>query len=219
MPRSAAEIHAYFVALLNSALRRPGMFGGEVELTMLTRHLLFVEGRDGAWEDWEAEQTWRGAFNTCRATGGFGRLLPGDSMDCAAASLYAEFAQAQRWLRPDRVLGPAEYASMRAGLREWTTRDRVLGDVLTAFGPPSLRCGGANPRYGKTLCYLTGRREDPLVAFHLWNGSERGAGAVWPPPYDEPALLAARTGSGPFAATFAFTPEGRRHRPEPPGGC
>ncbi|MDP4502035.1 hypothetical protein [Nonomuraea turcica] len=34
-PRSSAEIRAYLKAQLNEALRRPGMFGGEIALRLL----------------------------------------------------------------------------------------------------------------------------------------------------------------------------------------
>jgi hypothetical protein len=37
--------------------------------------------------------------------------------------------------------------------------------------PPSVLCGGTNPLYGKTLGYLTEAPEEPMVFFHLWNGT------------------------------------------------
>ncbi|WP_174361945.1 hypothetical protein [Nocardia brevicatena] len=49
-PRSATEIRDYLVGRLNSALRRPGMFGGEIALRLLLDHLVYAEHQDHAWE-------------------------------------------------------------------------------------------------------------------------------------------------------------------------
>ncbi|XVQ09312.1 hypothetical protein ACQP1W_43395 [Spirillospora sp. CA-255316] len=69
---SASEIRAYLINEMNLALRRPGMYGGEVALRLLLRHLLFVE-RDQ--DDWtERQRAWeeRGMWTS---TGGDGRVL------------------------------------------------------------------------------------------------------------------------------------------------
>ncbi|MER5327107.1 hypothetical protein ABT003_48240, partial [Streptosporangium roseum] len=94
------------------------------------------------------------------------------------------------------------------------TQDRVLSEVLETFGPPSVLFGGNNPLYGKTLGYLTEQAKEPMLFFHLWNGTDPGAESTWPPIYGEPVLLAVRYGTGPFRDTFTFTPEGHKRRPE-----
>ncbi|MFD6158253.1 hypothetical protein ACFWF7_34725 [Nocardia sp. NPDC060256] len=50
----------------------------------------------------------------------------------------------------------------------------------------------------------TDNKSDPMVFFHLWNRRDE---------YTDPILLAIRHGADPFAASFAFTPEGIRRRP------
>ncbi|WP_236710778.1 hypothetical protein [Streptomyces sp. 150FB] len=94
------------------------------------------------------------------------------------------------------------------------SEDRVWADVVDEFGAPSLLFGGTNPLYGKTLAYLGEEPEQPMVAFHLWNGSTPGTGSSWPPEHEEPLLLAVRSEGGDFRQSFAFTPEGERRRGE-----
>jgi hypothetical protein len=111
------------------------------------------------------------------------------------------------------VLDTAAYTVMRGTVRELAGHDRVWGDVVAAYGPPSVLCGGTNPLYGKTLGYLTEAPGEPMVFFHLWNGADAGSGRPWPPDHPEPLLLAVRYGDAAFADTF--TPEGRRRRSTP----
>lgn len=204
-----SDIHAYLIDRLNLALRRPGMFGGELGIRMLLDHLLFVERRPEVWAEEQKGLEQRGAWSAIGARGAFDSLLPGDHVD-GMASVYAEVAHRQGWLTADRVLDAAAYASMRGSVREWAGRDRVWGDVVAEYGPPSLLCGGTNPLYGKVLGYLTEAPGEPMVSFHLWNGSDAGS---WPPDHPEPLLLAVRYGHTAFAGTFTFTPEGRRRSP------
>ncbi|MFJ9447360.1 hypothetical protein ACIRRH_36755 [Kitasatospora sp. NPDC101235] len=51
MLASSDEIHTYLVARLNDALRRPGMWGGELGIRLMLDHLLFLERRQEAWDD------------------------------------------------------------------------------------------------------------------------------------------------------------------------
>ncbi|MFC5746923.1 hypothetical protein [Actinomadura rugatobispora] len=203
----ATEIRAYLIDEMNLALRRPGMYGGEVALELLLGHLLFVErDRDDLTECHRAWEK-RGIWTSTGVTGAFWWLLP-KPHDHDMASVYAEYARARGWLKPDRVLSAQEYAALRAAARPWAERDRVWTDVTAEFGPPSVRLGGGNPRYGKVLGYLTEDPDAPVVFFHLWNGPEREEEAV---------LLAVRFGDGPFGETFTFTPEGHRRKPRRQG--
>lgn len=211
---SSDEIRDYLVHRLNLALRRPGVTGGEPGLRLLLDHLLFVERREEAWAEerrlWEA----RGAWTATGVAGAFRSLLPSDQGG-GVASVYAEFAHRAGWLEVDRVLDAEAYASMRGRTAEWVGQDRGWADVVAEFGPPSVLFGGTNPLYGKTLGYLTARIEDPMVFFHLWNGTVPEAVSSWPPDHDEPLLLAVRCGMERFADTFTFTPHGQRLRPAP----
>lgn len=207
------EIRAYLIDQLNLALRRPGMFGNEPALRMLMDHLLFVESQPDAFA--EQQHVWeeRGAWSSIGVAGAFRDLIPDNCYEYGMASVYAEFAHRRGWLKPDRVLDPDEYAGLQSSVRQWAGENRVWADVIGEFGTPSLLFGGNNPLYGKTLGYLTGKPEQPMVSFHLWNGSAPEAEQSWPPEHKEPLLLAVRCGTGYFRQTFTFTPEGRRRLP------
>ncbi|WP_329082438.1 hypothetical protein [Streptosporangium sp. NBC_01469] len=220
-PRSSVEIRAHLVDELNAALRRPGMYGGEIALRLLLDLLAYAEHQEQAWATEQQSMRARGALNALGARGALEALLPGEE-EGAVASLYAEFIHERGWLHADRILSATEYAAMHRQLNGWGDRDRTLSEVLETFGPPSVPFGATNPRYGKTLGYLTERAGAPMVFFHLWNGTASAPGAGTEPAgplvYDEPILLAIRHGTGALSDTFAFTPQGRRRRPGEPCG-
>lgn len=207
---SSDDIHAYLVGRLNDALRRPGLWGGELSIRLMQDHLLFVEQRLGVWEEEQRTLTERGAWSSTGVKGSFHDFLPADH-GCAMASVYAEFARRQGWLKADRMLDSSEYVSMRDMVDSWAADDRVWADVVGAFGPPSVLVGSTNPDYGKTLCYLSDDVSSPMVIFHLWNATEPNAES-WPPLHEQPLLLAVRVGDSPFTESFTFTPEGQRRR-------
>ncbi|GGV74093.1 hypothetical protein GCM10010277_88060 [Streptomyces longisporoflavus] len=233
MPHSrpaADDIRAYLIGQLNLALRRPGMFGNEGALRMLVDHLLFVEAQPEALA--EQQKVWkeRGAWTSAGVTGAFQGFVPG-RCDDGMASVYAEFARRRGWLRPDRVLAAGEYGSLRSRVRSWAGQDRVWADVVDEFGAPSVLFGGTNPLYGKTLGYVSEDPEQPMVSFHLWNGSTQDAGSSRVPQYPEAVLLAVRIGDGhgerdldggggeggdfgDWGTTLTLTPEGERQRRE-----
>ncbi|MFB9209983.1 hypothetical protein ACFFV7_52975 [Nonomuraea spiralis] len=188
------------------------MYGNEVALRILVDHLAHVEQREDHWS--AALQDWKthGAFMSTGVTGAFACLIPGHYA-CGVASIYAEFARTQGWLQADRTLTLQEYRALTATISTWTALNRTLTEVTTAFGPPSILFGGNNPLYGKTLSYLTGVPEEPMISFHLWNGPALEAEQQWPPAHAEPVLLAVRIGEGNFGQSFTFTPEGRLRRP------
>ncbi|WP_245769718.1 hypothetical protein [Streptomyces indicus] len=206
------EIRAHLVEYLNLALRRPGMFGGETTLRILFDHLLFVERQPEGFAQQQQVLADRGAWSAIGVTGAFRDLIPGRNYEYGMASVYAEFALRRGWLRPDRVLADDEYEALKGRVRQWAGEDRTWADVTAEFGSPCVLFGGTNPRYGKTLGYLSEDLEQPMVVFHLWNGSAPGA-EPWPPEHEQPLLLAVRYGEGPFRQTFTFTPEGLRRKP------
>ncbi|WP_328496290.1 hypothetical protein OHS59_29025 [Streptomyces sp. NBC_00414] len=217
---TADEIHDYLVSQLNLALRRPGMFGREGVQQMLMDHLLFVENEPEAWA--QQQHVWedRGIWTGIGVEGAFWDMVPGHRDENTTTSIYAEFAHCRGWLAPDRVLTSDEYRALRDRARSWASGDREWADVTAEFGAPSLLIGGTNPYYGKTLGYLGENPEEPIVFFHLWNGSAPGDEASWPE-LQQPVLLGVRFGDGPFPSTFTFTPEGLRRRPQrdPDGHC
>ncbi|MFD8807164.1 hypothetical protein [Streptomyces sp. NPDC059597] len=202
------EIHAYFVGQLNSALRSPGMYGGEPALRALVGHLLFVERDPGAWEELRGRWEEEGAWSPLGVTGAFRDLIPGRSYECGPASVYAEFARRRGWLVPDRTLTSEEYEALAGRVEEWAREDRTWPDITAEFGAPSVLFGGSNPRYGKTLGHLCADLTRPMILFDLWNdGASADAGR------EQPSLLAVRRSDEPFRRSFRFTPEGRRRRP------
>ncbi|MFI1931391.1 hypothetical protein [Streptomyces sp. NPDC020330] len=209
------EIHAYLVDQLNSALRRPGMFSQrDAALRMLVDHLLFVECRPEVWAEEQRSWASRGAGSSTGLGGMFEELMPEGYDQNGVASVYAEFAHRRGWLRPDRLLPADEHHALRARVRSWAQTDRSWTDVLSEFGPPSILCGGTSPLYSKTLGYLGEDPEEPMVFFHLWNGSITAAEFTWHE-LDEPVLLAVRFADAHFDEAFTFTPEGQRRHPEP----
>ncbi|MFF4776975.1 hypothetical protein ACFY05_29335 [Microtetraspora fusca] len=210
-PRSTTEIRDYLVGELNSALRRPGMYGKEPALLIPLDHVAYVERQDEAWAEERETMRARGAFTAIGVVGAFNNLLPGGHDD-SVASVYAEFARDRGWLEADRVLTADEHRSMRRELNAWVARDRMLSEVLETFGPPSVLFGGGNPRFPKTLAYVADQMKEPMLFLHFWNGADPDAEPTRG--YEEPILLAIRCGRGPFKDTFTFTPEGRKRRPE-----
>src|SRR3954464_13864879 len=83
---------------------------------------------------------------------------------------------------------------LRRTAGSWCEQDRTWAEVVSEFGEPSMLIGGTNPFYGKTLAYATRDRRDPMVFFHLWNGTEPGDEPSWPPAHPQPLLLAVRCG-------------------------
>jgi hypothetical protein len=209
---TAEEIHGHLVDQLNLALRRPGMYGGELAVRILLDHLLFVERRPDAFARQRQEWEERGLWSAVGVSGAFRDVLPGRSHDCDVASVYAEFALRRGWLKPDRVLEKEDHDALRARVRRWAAEDRTWADVTAEFGAPSVLFGGTNPLYGKTLGYLSEDPGQPMVVFHLWNGAAAGAD-TWPPEHEQPLLLAVRFGDGPFRRSVTLTPEGERRKP------
>ncbi|MDR8413540.1 hypothetical protein MTP10_32985 [Nonomuraea sp. 3-1Str] len=210
--RSPSEMRDYLVLQLNSVLRRPGMYGGEVSVRLVLDHLLHLEHSDEAWAEEQRALELRGAWTSTGVSGAFRNLIPGP-YESGMTAVYSEFAHARGWLEADRTLTSAEYDQMRTQIPTWATRDRSLSEVINTFGPPSVLLGGNNPCYGKTLGYLTEPTEIPMIFFHLWNGVDPDAESTWPPRYDEAVLLAVHYGPGDFKTGFTFTPEGRKRRP------
>ncbi|MFF5499195.1 hypothetical protein [Streptomyces aquilus] len=210
---SADEMHAYLVDQLNRSLTHPGMFGGEPAILMLVEHLLFMEGQPGArWDVVIQPLRERGAFSAIGVKGVFRDLIRG-SDDHDVGSVHAEFAHRRGWLKPDRLLDSRAHQALMARVRDWAAEDRQWPDVVAEFGEPSILFGGTNPRYGKTLAYVSEDRDHPMVFFHLWNGNLDPASPVWEPAYEQPVLWAVRFGDAHFDEAFVLTPAGHRLRP------
>jgi hypothetical protein len=190
------------------------MWGGELAIRLTLDHLLFVEHRQGAWDVEKRALERREAWPPTGVTGAFAGFLPVDH-STSAASVYAEFAHREGWLKLDRALSADEYAAMFGTIDSWAAQDRLWADVTSTFGMPSVLFGSTNPYYGKTLGYATADRSVPMLFFHLWNGTTPDAEPSWPPNHEQPLLLAVRRGDASLTTSFTFTPEGQRRRPVP----
>ncbi|MGH3297578.1 MAG: hypothetical protein ACRDP7_37865 [Trebonia sp.] len=208
---SPNDIRDYLLRQLNSALRRPEMFGGEIALRLYCDAIAFADRGDQAWaEDLSALRS-REAFTSTGVTGAVERVLGHKAAD-VMASVYAEIARQHAWLTVDNDLPEADFHRIGNRLPAWCAQDRSHSEVVAEFGEPSMLIGGSNPRYPKTLAYATARTASPLIFFHLWNGTQPGASSTWPREHPEPILLAARCGGVRFADGFIFTPAGSARR-------
>ncbi|MFI5714682.1 hypothetical protein [Nocardia sp. NPDC051750] len=212
--RTGHQMHAYLIEQVNHMIRRLGMFGGEPALWTTFEHLYHLEGDDNGradlWQSWEE----RKEFRSTGLKGALAQLLPDKIVSDAVASMYAEAARSRGWLELDRTLTPGELGELNESIESFAADDHVWSEVVAAFGEPSVLIGGSNRYYGKTLAYATADAADPMVFFHLWNGTEPGTQHTWPPARLEPILLAIRYGAGMWPDAFVFTPQGnslRRH--------
>ncbi|WP_427888610.1 hypothetical protein ACQHIV_35150 [Kribbella sp. GL6] len=198
------QIQQHFIEGLNGAVRRPGMYGGELGLFYKFDEVVYVT-ETGAGRTWQEALEAAGAWSSIGVAGVVRRLMPGDGAE-AMASAYADYAHQQGWLRIDRTLDGRDYADLRGRLAGYCATDHLEADVLGSFGEPSVRIGGSNPRYPSVLGYVAA--DGPIVWFYLWNGSKPDEPDSWPL-YEEPVLLAGRCGLAPFKESFVFTPEGQ----------
>lgn len=209
--RTVQDVLDYLVTHLNGALRRPGMYGGEVAIRLYFDAVAFTDAAEQAWkQELEDLQTRRASFST-GVRGAFQDLW-GEAHEGAVASVYAEIAHRQGWLRCDRTLTSAEHDEIRRVSETWCRKDRLLSDVVAEFGPPSVLFGGNNPNRPKTLAYATDQRDDALLCFHLWNDFAQTPGQSLASVHAEPVLWAFRNGGALFTDGFVFTPEGSARR-------
>jgi hypothetical protein len=217
--RSASEIRAYFLEMLEHAVLRPGMYGGELGLRHYLGDLEWICRREGTMDSTLQQLgAWtpigvRGAFERLFGDGGRGR-----EHDQAVGMVYGQVAWSQGFLAPPRTLTAGEYARLRGAARSWTQRaDRVLADVIAEYGEPSLRTTTYNPRYPQTVAYVSASHADPLVVFDFWQDWPWDGQRV-PRLGPEPVLRNVRwhqpnPGSAPdeawFAGSFTFTPVGQ----------
>lgn len=211
--RTAREVREYLLTQLNDTLRRPGMYGGETALRIYLDAVAFAHAAEQAWQQELKDLQSRLGYSSTGVSGAFQDLW-GDAREGAVASVYAEIAHRQGWLRLDRTLTSAEHDEIRRVSGAWCRKDRLLRDVVTAFGPPSVLFGGSNPNYPKTLAYATDRRDDALLCFHLWNSFVPSPSSSSASVHAEPVLWAFRHGGTrtPFTDGFTFTPEGSARR-------
>jgi len=211
--RTADDIRDYLIRQLNSALRRPGMFGAEPALRLYFDALAFTDRGEQAWAGDLSALRSREAFISTGVSGAVERVL-GHRAEDVMASVYADIARQRAWLTVDKTLAEAAYGRIRNRLPAWCAKDRTHSEVIAEFGDPSMLIGGSNRLYPKTLVYAAADADSPLIFFHLWNGRRADAAANAPREHPQPILLAARYGGARFIDGFIFTPAGSARRAE-----
>jgi hypothetical protein len=208
---SLDQVRQYHLGRLNDALRRPGMWGREITLRLFLDAVAFVDGLGEVWQREQDTLRTRGAFNALGVHGAFADVLPGyDDAGAAVASVYAEIAWRHGWLTVDRVMPDGDHQRLCDDVVQWCARDRLLDEVLSELGPPSVWCGGGNLRFSKTLAYAAADPGWGLVCLHFAGTYEWDA--PQPQPESQPVLLAVRHGDGSFFDTFTVTPTGAAYR-------
>ena len=205
--RSADEIRERFIARLNSAVLRPGMYDGESTLRQLLDDLAWIDKREspgGVYQMLEA----RGAASPVGVRGVFMRMFGGGirAHDDAVAFVYADLAHAQGYLAPQRELAAEEYSRLRRDARRWAAdADRVTGDLIGEFGEPSLWIPHYNPRHPMSVAYVSPKALDPLVVFDFWQEMDQTSPAAGSRRWPEPVLRNVRWQEDRFEEGFTFT--------------
>jgi len=199
----ADEIRAYHLERLNNVLRRPGMWGGEITIRLFMDDVAFVTGTTEEWQKEREDLQQRGAFSPHGVEGAFALLFPDYgpklSWEGAAASVYAEIAWRHGWLSVDRYLPDDTVRELRTDCTRWKEHDYCLADIEAELGPPSVLHGGGNPRFDMTLTYAPSTPGQDIVCFDFAGDDQLRS-----------PMLAVRSGTGPFAESFIFTPAGTR---------
>lgn len=219
-PRSAEEIRSHFLERLNLALIRPGMYGGEPALHGYLDDLRWIDGHDDGVS--HVANSW-GIWSPTGIGGWLARILGGEASghSDAVALAYADIAHHWGYLRLQRALTTPEYTRLRSEARAWTSaEDRVPGDIIAAFGPPSFGRATYNPRYPVSLAYATADSNDPLVIFDFWQETGWKANPPQPGRGPEPVLRDVRW-RDPGSPLFTYTPAGEALRASQPApnGC
>jgi hypothetical protein len=193
-----ADVRDYLEQQLNRAIRRPGMFGGELALRLYCDALAVADDIEGGWgRVQDGLRAW-GAFVSTGVTGAVEQVL-GRKAEDVMASVCADVARDHGWLRMDSVMDPPDYARVLGEFREWCERGGKESDVRREYGRPSAVLGGGSAH---TLVYGTSRPADRLVFFHLAGvplGGQPGTMG------GELELIAGRSGGETFSAGFTFT--------------
>ena len=208
--KTSTEIHDYFLGLLNDALSRLGMFGGEIAARQLLSHLAYVDERDGELRERFDSLRNRGAFTATGVGGAFTRRTGLEPTNSETGSVYADVAFRMGYLRTERILTQMEFDSLELAVREIChSRDFNAEDVKQRFGAPSWS-SGTNPYYPWTYLYLCPHR-DHSVAFDFWNVVyvDEQNGTVQGEYGNVPVLRNVRIGADNFDSEFTFTPIGR----------
>lgn len=211
--RTIEEFRERLLEQTNHAVRRPGMFGGELPIRFLLGDLTFIDEADEAWNYEQQQLRDRGSWTEIGVPGAFATIFGGRQQgthDAAVGSVYAEIAHRLGYLRLDNTLTTSDYRQLRREARPWSRAgDRSLSDVIETFGEPGIRCGGNGAFWPATIAYVTTSSSDPLICFDAWNEVDNTGTRVagrWGP---EPVLRNVRIRTSAFPRDFTYTPIGK----------
>lgn len=198
--RPATKIRSRQRRLLNAALRRPGMYGGELAIMGMLSDLAWTDRQEHALARFGELLVARSMWTSTGVVGAFERLAPTIDAQLAAASVFAEIARRLGWLEVDQTCDAATYwkiVNSAPGLV--ADRDLTLEDIEAAFGPASVRIGGSKSgAYG----YTGPEERHTFLWFHA---------AV-----ADPRVVCCRRDEQSFVDSVTFTPLGRSVRHSQP---
>jgi hypothetical protein len=139
--RSAEELRARWLALIESVMKRTGMYAGtgrEMQLLggQMVRDLCFLDDRDA---DGGRELSWLlKRFGKLGVAGPFEALFGSPSCQAEVASVYAEVLARLGYLAIDRPVSGQRWQELTAGARHFEDHDASQADAERILGEPSL---------------------------------------------------------------------------------
>lgn len=130
-------VRAYLVAQANSALRRPGMYGGEIAVRLYLDAVAVACGTKQAWVEDLDDLRERGGFNAAGVTGALASLF-GYGTEDAMASVYAALACSRTWLQLDHRMPADVYDELRNGIASTCRTGSSWSRLRERFGAPSI---------------------------------------------------------------------------------
>jgi len=156
--------------LLNSSVRRPGMFGSHQAETDLS-DLAFIDRAERTLESLGAKLVERGWWSSTGFQGALEQTF--GNLDCAKSIGQApivEVSLALGWMELDRYLERDEYWRLANTSPHWLDeRLRSSDDLEAEFGPPSIRIGG---QWEASLGFGADDATLPLVWFDVRRNGE-----------------------------------------------
>jgi hypothetical protein len=190
--RSVDEIWARSQSRLNAALRRPGMYGGQVVLVEMLLDLAWADRKEEELVRWGARLVERSMWTSTGVVGAFERLVPGLNAENGATSVFADIALSLHWLELDGDLAAPDYWRMRNDSERLIAgTDIAVEGIVELYGEPVISIGGSR---GRALGYVDSSGNHPIIWFYESNADD--------------SIACRRVGSSSFADDVLFTPSG-----------
>ena len=190
--RSVDETWARSQSRFNRALRRPGMYGGQVVLLEMLLDLAWADRLEEELNRWGARLVERSMWTSTGVLGAFERLAPGLNVENGTASVFADIASSFHWLELDRDLDAPHYWRIRNESEELIAgTDITVDGIVERYGEPSVVIGGSR---GRALGFVDSSGKHPTVWFYESNADD--------------GIACRRVGSVSFADDVLFTPSG-----------